>query len=646
MAAMRSRGLSDPFRALIIALTLILGAIGLMAQDDGSYSPAFEETACFFSVPPGQRPTCGYVMVPEDRDNPGGPLIRLATAVFHSSSDNPAPDPLIYLSGGPGGSNLEDQQNAFNPIWAPYLAARDVIIFDQRGSGLSHPSLACVEYQRNYVAELRSNPTINAPDPVQAVVDCATRLVGEGVTLSAYTSAANARDVDDLRRALGYDQVNLFGVSYGSRLALTVMRDAPEGVRSVILGATYPPDVNLFTDQAYYVERVFNLLFETCAANPGCAANYPDLEDVFFDLVADLDADPVQLTTIDLKTGDSIDVYVDGNRFISVIFQAMYASELVPYVPQYIYDFREGVYASFSLLQAAAILNESSVSRGMYFSIQCNEELSFVDPSTAKISGNMPGFANYYDFLDDLFLMCAFWNSGAAENRENEPVSSDIPSLLIAGSFDPITPPEWARNAAETLSSDFYFEFPTLSHDASLTSACARDLIMRFLDDPLTTPDATCLDPGDVVEFIGAGASSEQPLIPFVDEALGVGGLVPDGWISGGNGVFSRNRDAFDTAIVQIQLSDAPPSQALSGVIAQFGVDTPAESMTLAANGISWRFYTLETGDDFDRIIDLALGAANGRTIIVALFSPPRERETLYETVLVPVVESIAQIDG
>jgi pimeloyl-ACP methyl ester carboxylesterase len=236
---------------------------------DAGYTPNFTSSSCDFIVPGGRDVTCGYLTVPEDRTQPDGAAVRLHVAVFLSESGNPAPDPVVYLEGGPGGEPLETLIFTFEDYFAPYLTERDVIIFDQRGTGLSEPSLACpelVEASLEYLDDVLSDEE-EADVYLGAMTDCRERLLADGVNLAAYNSRENAADLNDLRIALGYDEWNLYGISYGTKLALTTMRDFPEGIRSVVLDSAYPLQTSLIIDVPANMDRAFDTLFAGCAAD-------------------------------------------------------------------------------------------------------------------------------------------------------------------------------------------------------------------------------------------------------------------------------------------------------------------------------------------------------------------------------------------
>jgi hypothetical protein len=181
------------------------------ADADSTYTPSFISSSCDFIVPGGRDVTCGYLTVPEDRSQPDGREIRLHVAVFTSESGNPAPDPIVYLEGGPGGEPLETLVFTFEDFFAPYLAERDVIIFDQRGTGLSEPSLACpelVDASIEYLDDVLSDEE-EAEIYLTAMSACRERLATDGINFTAYNSRENAADLNDLRIALGYDEWEL-----------------------------------------------------------------------------------------------------------------------------------------------------------------------------------------------------------------------------------------------------------------------------------------------------------------------------------------------------------------------------------------------------------------------------------------------------
>ena len=303
--------------------------------------PRFEPAECQFRLPPGRDVTCGYVVVPEDRSSETGSERRvwLHVAIIHSKSDEPAPDPIVYLGGGPGGHTSE-YTYGIGRMFDRIYRSRDVIVFDQRGVGLSQPALDCPEVDAYSLEMLDKNPTLEEETRSSLAVyqACRDRLAAEGINLSAYNSAENAADVDDIRRALGYEAWNLYGVSYGTRLALTTMRDHPAGIRSVVLDSVVPLQADLLAEIGPNAERAMDLLFERCGADAACSTAYPDLEMFFFDVVERLNVAPITFRV------EPYDVLLDGDDLISILRQLLYISDVIPDLPRIIYDVGQGQY--------------------------------------------------------------------------------------------------------------------------------------------------------------------------------------------------------------------------------------------------------------------------------------------------------------
>ena len=331
--------------------------------------PSYEKTACPFRLPvgvsEGKDVECGYLVVPEDRADPQTRSIRLAVAIFRNPTKPVKPDPIVYLSGGPGGSALEFAYLAYAQQVEPFFAAqRDIILFDQRGVGLSKPALDCPAASALDLQLLDPekdgkvlSPQEQADLMLQAMLACAKDLSG-AAKLSAYNSVANAADVNDLRLALGYDQVNLWGISYGTRLAVEVMRDYAQGVRSVVLDSVYPPDVDLVAEEPANTMRVFTTLFDGCAADKACNAAYPDLRKTFFDLAAALTKNPAKLTATDPLTSKTYPVLLNGDTLIGTAFQMFYDSDMIPALPQIIYQAKAGDYSQLAQFIGVLVAQE------------------------------------------------------------------------------------------------------------------------------------------------------------------------------------------------------------------------------------------------------------------------------------------------
>ncbi len=614
-----------------------------------SYEPQFESASCRFEKPEGHDVTCGYLIVPEDRTRPEK-TIRLHVAIFASESKNPAPDPVVYLEGGPGGNALETLPFTFEDYFAPLLADRDVIIFDQRGTGYSEPSLACPEVNEADLDII--DEVLPIDDEIDISLDantaCYERLLADGVNLSAYNSVENAADVNDLRIALGYDEWNLYGISYGTKLAMTTMRDHPEGIRSVVLDSSYPLSVSLTADFPANAARAFDVFFAGCAADAACNEAYPELETVFYNLTAVLNEDPTFVSATNFITGESYDVAVDGSELMSVLFQALYSSEIIPILPQMITDTGAGDTQLLGLLLSNNLTTQDFFSIGMYSSVQCNEEVVF--DTLADVEAEIAQYPQLADLLEGSeydFLLCDLWDSGTADALENEPVSSDIPTLVQAGEYDPITPPAWGELVAATLNNSFFYEYPGMGHGASTSDECPQSMTMAFLNDPTSKPDDSCIADmsGPAFSVPSDISASDFSLVPFTSD-LGiavVSGVIPDGWEEQFPGVFMRGANGLDqTAVLQQGASGIPADSFLEAFTSQMGLDSEVENSGTYEdeNGRSWDLYksTLQ-----GLPVNIGLSGTNEATFIILLITNNEDEQAiLHEGIFLPAMDAIS----
>jgi pimeloyl-ACP methyl ester carboxylesterase len=636
----------------LIVLMIVLAALLTLAFPAAAQDvvPRFEPSNCSFTPPGNAHPECGYLVVPEDRGDPNSDTIRLAVAVFKSDSPNPKPDPVIYFEGGPGGSTLEQIQFSFGSILAPYLVDRDVIAFDQRGVGLSQPALDCQELIDLTYATLDQRQSIE--EEIQAytgaVEACGARLTREGVNLQAYNTAESAADVNDLRQVLGYEQLNLFGISYGTRLALTVMRDFPQAVRSVIIDSVVPLQGSGF-DPGQTADRALTELFNACAGDEACNSLYPDLETVFYDLADSLNASPVSLNVPDMRTGNSLEVLVDGNDFVGLVFQAMYVDSLIEQLPEVIYAARDGDLSFFSNILLLQLFQLTAISNGMYFAVNCNEEYPFdtaesIQAKLDTLPEGLQGFARESMIDPSTLGLCQALGTRTPDPIENQPVVSDIPTLVVSGQFDPITPPDNGREVAATLSRSFFYEFPGLTHGVIPAGSCPTSIALQFFDNPTTAPDTSCIASMPALQFvltgdIGSAEPIEVKLVPFTDKTFGFSGVKPEGWRDVTLGTVMRGEGSSDqTSLIQLAAPFVSPEQLLGVLGQQYGwQETPPSSGTRAANGLTWTLYQF---DVLGFPAALATAEGNGNTYFVQMTFNRGEREGLYEAVFLPVVDA------
>jgi pimeloyl-ACP methyl ester carboxylesterase len=439
--------------------------------------------------------TCGELTVPVRREDADGATMALAVAVLHRQADPGLDDAILYLVGGPGGSAVAELEEW---TYDPALETRDVVLLDQRGTGWSRPSLQCPE---SHVAE-------DHVEQLEAFERCRARLVAEGVDLDAYRTASIAADVADLRVALGYESWNLWGSSYGTRVALAVLRDDPQGVRSVVLEGAYPMDVDAYGDTVEAGIAALEHLFTRCEMEPACAAAYPDLAVTFTDTVLALDQDPVVLD-------DGEGTELDGIAFADAVINGLGQSHVIPLIPAWITAVAAGDDEPLEgLVERTGYGHETlDDSEPVFYLIECAEEVAHSalvdsDPSEVHavlgVDGTDLPAVGQADVVAGTLAACEIWSPSPADPREDQPVHSDVPALVIAGAFDPATPPWWGERLASTLTRATLLRLPTLGHDTIDAHWCPRELFESFIDDPLAPLDTSCI--GDMtVEFAPPG---------------------------------------------------------------------------------------------------------------------------------------------
>ncbi|PJF45047.1 MAG: hypothetical protein CUN55_00910 [Phototrophicales bacterium] len=443
----------------------------------------------------GETITCGILHTYEKPNEPSSAPIQVVFAILHANTTTPRNDPILYLAGGPGSSALFSID-----VWVdtPLRMERDIILVDQRGVGYSTPSLSCDAYMRSYYSRDISN-----------ITRCVNELHARGVDLGNYNTVNNAHDIGELMTLLqaeqGYESYNLLGISYGTRLGLVVMRDHPQLVRSAILDSVYPLVVDHYSELGPNLQRAIEAVFVACERDEACNRAYPNLEQVFYEVL------------------EQLNIHGGSVSFLNAVFSALYNKNYFQALPAAIYLIHEGnrhegenylyfgspnsdfegydsyydSYDSDLFDEYIAAYRKFNHANAFFMALQCQEEFYFssydiaVETAAARNTDRTIADSQLYD-VERMAEECPHWFSTAAPESSNERIYSDIPTLVVSGEFDPITPPQWAKIARETLSNSYYFSFPGLGHGVIDGHPCVSKIFSDFLDDPYTQPDASC----------------------------------------------------------------------------------------------------------------------------------------------------------
>ncbi|MDQ5843871.1 MAG: alpha/beta hydrolase [Acidobacteriota bacterium] len=469
----------------LIAVACCLNALGQ------SPVPRFETSECAVSIPKGETAKCGYLIVPESRKMKNGKTIRLPIVTLKSENPNPQPDPILRTFGGPGASSMNLVRSRGS---SPWLKDRDLIIFEQRGTKYAQPALECPEVNDSKINSVRRqlNSVTARKNELQAASACYSRLVNQGINLAAYNSAESAADIEDLRRILKLDKINLWGLSYSSRLMLNVMRDYPNGIRSVVLESSLPPEVNYDEVGVDGIVYALNQVFKNCKLDAECAKAYTNLENEFYDVVSRLNKEPIVASVKDEKTGEANEIKLDGNDFVTWIVDYLLSdnASAIADVPMVVNQTFQGNYGTFK--RYANAKTGTSGGLGMRYSVWCGEEIPFEDMRKIKAQSFIYPRLKGYEVMS-LPDICSVWKVPAAKPIENKPVKSDIPTMVLTAEYDAYTPPAWGRSIAQNLKNSFLFEVPWVGHGPAFSVPCVREMIASFVDNPKSPPNSECL---------------------------------------------------------------------------------------------------------------------------------------------------------
>lgn len=633
--------------SLSLTLLFVFGALLFVitpssyAQDSGAV-PRIENADCAFELPETDATVdCAYVTVPRNRSNPDNGEIRLHVGVFRSTGDSPAPDPVIYLDGGPGGQTLATLPYQYEDLVAPHLPYRDVVVFDQRGIGYSEPNLDCpaaLEDSYDLLDEVLT-PTEESERYIEVYTDCLADL--EGLDLRDFNSTENAADVNDILRLLGYEEWNLYGISYGTMLAQYVVRDFPDPVRSVVLDANVPFGLDLYELIPPSFDRALQELYAACEMDALCSSTYPDLQGTLTALYEDLNAEPITITTLDALSMQTYDVAVTGDVLLSTLYGALYSRNLVPLLPRAIFELSEGETGTMSQLLAVTVTNLPFATPVMYASIMCQDEVgtnSFSDYENA-ISALDPMLQSYFAAdAPSVFEACQLVTGYETGQAPTPTIQSDIPALITSGQFDPITPPAFGDEMANYFSNATVLTFPASGHGASVAEACGLGITVAFLNDPTAPVDSACIEEMPPISFSVPITAIELENRELA--SLGVRLPLPVGWEEVAANTFAPDAQA-STAIL-VQAFPLNVEAALNALSTNLDLDEGQAAERVEGAAFNWQIYT---GSVQGSAVALALADKDGQSILVLLISTESEIPFLSGNLLRPILEEMTPLE-
>jgi len=445
-----------------------------------------------------QGPTdgyCGTLDVFEDREAKAGRKIALKIIVFPALKRQAAKDPLFFLAGGPG-QGAADIARLGRDLMRRIGADRDLVFVDQRGTGKSNP-LECKpekededENERQMVERLRA---------------CAEQLKAKA-DLTKYTTTIAMDDLEDVRRYLGYGKINLYGGSYGTRAAIVYARRYTSNTRAVILDGVAPTDMRLPLYMARDSQRALELLLRDCAADKLCNDRFPRLRERLDKL---LSAPAKKIRYVHPRTGTVKEGEVKRLTLGGILFATLYSPKVASLVPLLIEKAEQGDFTGFFALGSAFDPGASSIAQGMHFSVVCAEDASRIEPgSIERETKNTFAGAEMAEWR---LKVCEYWPKAKVEDEYFTNTPIDLPTLILSGELDPVTPPSWGEQTASAWKNARHITVPATGHGAA-GSGCVPKLMAQFLNEGTAANlDTACVAAVKRPPFV-LGPSGPDPL--------------------------------------------------------------------------------------------------------------------------------------
>ncbi|HMN46597.1 MAG TPA: alpha/beta fold hydrolase [Povalibacter sp.] len=462
-------------------------AAGLFCGVDASAAPAtFQLRECEFAQLLGSSAAarCGRFQVAENRDDPASRTIELRITVIPSLRLQPEPDPLVLISGGPGQS-ATDFYASTGAAFAAIRRDRDILIVDQRGTGASQPLDCAFDSDADLVIE--------EPQQLRRLGEaCLAKLPGDP---RFYTTSVAVRDLDEIRAALGYEKLNLYGVSYGTRVAQHYLRRYPQRVRSLILDGVVPVDLALGPDIAPRAQAALDAIFDRCTADRDCAAAFPDARDQFRALRTRLEREPVVAHLPDPVSAQWLDAKFGSQHLNAAVRLLTYSDETASLLPLLIHQAQsqqqvDALVAQYLMIERTMDLQ---FAYGMHFAVVCSEDAPRWDSqpvAEAVLEATYLG-AN---FMRGMRAVCDIWPRGVVDEGFNAQLHSDVPALILSGGNDPVTPAAYGERVLASFAKGRHLVLDGQGH-GQLATGCMPRLLAKFVRSADAGGlDATCLD--------------------------------------------------------------------------------------------------------------------------------------------------------
>lgn len=436
---------------------------------------------CWFPTPTFTAVYCGYLQPDHEA--------QVAVVLIRRSLFARELQPLLYVNGGPGAATIPYEGNIES--WVQWLADldldRDLVLFDFLGTGHSYPSHICPKFSHVAPQVLATSLSADAEAEIydRIAKDCYKDLTAKKVDLSKLTLPYTIKYVSQLLKTLPEVRWDIYGVSYGARVVLEVMRQPPPNIRTVVLDSVLPPDVDMYQMGPRLWKDALDNLFASCNDDAACRRQFPDLEFEFYALVKKLDAQPLQYRVSYDETGKPVTMMVNGQRLLTLVYMSMYRWDFIQRLPSALWAAKDGnteplrpmvEYLSYYYMEKGSTFNDV-----VFISAGCAERRRGITKEMMRKEASV--YPQMQEYLSPLWKYdaCEYWSVPLAGDTYFQPVRSHLPTLLLAGELDPVTPSNWAKHVQGTLRNSVLLVVPGIGHGVIDSDSCAKIATQTFL---------------------------------------------------------------------------------------------------------------------------------------------------------------------
>lgn len=477
-------------KKLSIITLVILSLTAAFAQKKPAYTPKIEPCPCIFKADSSLKTTCAYLIVPENRNKPNGKTIKLPFAIAESNNPNKKKDPVLFTGGGPGASSLSFIRSAHN---RSLIKDRDFITFEQRGTHFAVPNLDCKEIgealKKAFIYNLPKDSMI-----LVGVKQCRAKLIAQGIDLSGYNTVESAADIEDLRKVLKIDSLNLFGASYSGGLMPTVLKNHPDGIRSLILDSPLPEFVNIDEEELVNFNEALNTVLTKYEADSTAKLPYGKLKDRFKQYFTAITSKDFTIKYLPKDTKDSLTIHYSQSELIGYLLDVLYDFSRLKDIPFIVSEMIQGHHQVYMKDFLNGIFRNGGPS-GMRMSVYCSDKMAFARDAIIKQQYQLyPYMAGAGYYVNDVYRsMCDCWKVPPIAAETKMPFYSKIPVLLGGGDTDPATRPIYNDMIHHFMPNSQRILFKGRSHCPTMRRE-GDSFISQFLNNPHKKVDSADKD--------------------------------------------------------------------------------------------------------------------------------------------------------